>query len=345
MATRSYSVPIFGGGGKLYEKYTNTSTSSGRDSQGNLVLRSNPHAFGHSKCTMWTNVAPGKAFTCQGAEANPTYPFSSAENNQVYAKFVGKLRKGSGSLGVTAASWRQSRQMIVDRLKKIDRIFDRAQRMRNRNPRRRRYSSRDLASDFLEGEFGWVPLLGDIFAVADSICGAAFPRQWVSATSRFNHQSYSETLGSPSIFTTETGWGRVTCSAGVDIANPNLWLLNRCGLINPAVVAWDLVPWSFVVNMFVNVNQVLGSFTDTLGLNLSNANTTRSSSILQEQRTYTRISSQEAYNNHSNVMYRFRSRVAGSIPQPSLRFKLPNVNFELMAIASALTRQKVGRMR
>lgn len=71
--------------------------------------------------------------------------------------------------------------------------------------------------------------------------------------------------------------GTVTFSAGVVVTNPNLWLGNKLGLINPLSVAWDLVPWSFVANMFVNIGQLLGSLTDLAGLSLRDDSLTYSS--------------------------------------------------------------------
>nr|QDH89396.1 MAG: hypothetical protein H2Bulk35551_000003 [Leviviridae sp.] len=345
MATRSYSVPLQGGSGKLREYYSNYSNVSPKVN-GKLTLIANEHQLVHANCTQWTNVKPGVAEVCGGAEQNPRYPFTSDETNQVRSKFIGKLRTGSASLGVTLASWGQSRSMIVDRLRKIDRIFRNVQRRRDRNPRRRRYSSRVLASDFLEGEFGWIPLLQDIHALTSTVCQKAIPPEWVKATSQFPYNQVVKS-GSASALLTSTfsGRGRCTMSARVSISNPNLWLANRLGIINPAVVAWDLVPWSFVVNMFVNVNQILSSLTDTVGLTLTNGSTTTSSSVLLEQTYYTRVSASEAYYNFSNVNSKFRGRLLGSPPRPSLRLKLPEVNFELAAIASALVRQRVKGLR
>jgi hypothetical protein len=40
------------------------------------------------------------------------------------------------------------------------------------------------------------------------------------------------------------------------------------GLTNPAVVAWELVPFSFVVDWFVNVSEFLGQFDEFIGLAL-----------------------------------------------------------------------------
>lgn len=345
MATRSYTVPLQGGGGKLKEYYSNYSTNSPKVG-GKLTLIANEHQLVHTSVSQWTNVKPGVASTCGGAEQNPRYPFTTSETNQVYAKFVGKLRTGSASLGVTLASWGQSRSMIVNRLRGIDQIFRNVQRRRDRNPRRRRYSSRVLASDFLEGEFGWVPLLQDIHALVSTVCQKAVPPQWVKATSTFPYNQVVR-VGDSSYYqlSTFSGRGRLTMSARVNISNPNLWLANRLGIINPAVVAWDLVPWSFVVNMFVNVNQVLGSLTDTVGLSLTNGSTTSSSSVFLEQTYYTRVSASEAYYNHCNMNSKYRGRALGSPPRPSLRLRVPTVNFELAAIASALVRQRVGGMR
>jgi hypothetical protein len=272
------------------------------------------------------------------------YPFTQSDFDSVYAKFKGKLHKGDASIGVTVASWGQSRSMIIDRLTKIRRIFKSAATKRILR-RSKKPTSLTLANDFLEGEFGWVPLLADIHALTSSVCNDAIPRTWTSASSKFPYSKFEVISGSPKITQSFSGWGRCTYAAGVDISNPNLWLANRLGLINPLVVAWDLVPWSFVVNMFVNVNQVLSSLTDTVGLTLTNESRTTSSSVFLEQSAYTYVSPNEAYYNFCNMNCKARNRVAGVLPRPSLRLKLPGVNFELLAIASALTRQQVAGMR
>lgn len=345
MPLREYATPI-PGTSKYREIYSNRWTNSSKVN-GKLVLTSHDHSLVHSRASVWTNVNPN-ASTCQGAEAFPRFVFTDANYNEVYSKFVGKLRQGSGSLGVTLASWGQSRSMIVERLGKLTEFFQAVRKKRlGKKPKSRvKPTSLGSADVFLEGEFGWLPLLQDIHALCETIAGDhSIPRQWTKASSRFTRAETVISGSNPKITSTFTGKGLMTISASVDISNPNLWLANRMGVINPAVVAWDLVPWSFVVNMFVNVNQILGSFTDTVGLNLGNCSTTTSYSVLMEQVAYTKLSDNEAYYNHSNVLGKGRNRVSGNLPRPSLQFKLPKVNFELMAIASALTRQQVERIR
>jgi hypothetical protein len=57
----------------------------------------------------------------------------------------------------------------------------------------------------------------------------------------------------------------VECGAEVFVSNPNTALANQMGFINPAAVAWELVPFSFLVDWFLPVGDFLNSFTDLLG--------------------------------------------------------------------------------
>lgn len=61
---------------------------------------------------------------------------------------------------------------------------------------------------------------------------------------------------------------RVRYQATLRITNPNLFLMNQLGLINPAVVFFELVPFSFIFNWFHNLSDVLSQWSDWLGLEL-----------------------------------------------------------------------------
>jgi hypothetical protein len=50
------------------------------------------------------------------------------------------------------------------------------------------------------------------------------------------------------------------------VSNPNLYALNQAGLINPLAIAWELLPWSFVIDWFVPVGQTLQACTAGCGL-------------------------------------------------------------------------------
>lgn len=62
---------------------------------------------------------------------------------------------------------------------------------------------------------------------------------------------------------------KVTMHARVSVVNPNLWMLNQQGLINPIQWINEAIPFSFVVDWFSNLSAVIGSWTDFTGLDMS----------------------------------------------------------------------------
>jgi hypothetical protein len=344
MARQNLTIPLPGFPGQLYFQQTIASGSSPKVN-GKLKLQANALVDSTSQVTYWSPLSPD--YTDAGANVSTTFPFTTAQYNELYAQWVGKLRHGSASMGVTLGSWTQSRSMIVDRSRKLLRFLGTVQANVRRKPWL--YRKRDLASDFLEGEFGWLPLVSDIHAAVTTVCGDAIPPQWARASRTYtmNETTEQRNAGMVSNRRTLSGNARMTIACGVEIANPNLWLANRLGIINPATVAWDLVPWSFVVNMFLNVNQVVGALTDTVGLTLTNGSVTRSSRILREERSWITVNHTVGGRQYTrgqsygiNVNTKSRTRTTGAPPMPSLSFRLPNVNFELAAIATALVAQR-----
>jgi len=330
----------------------------------NLTVQ-NPHLQTHAFVEKaW--VTPGyfqtsslNAFHCAYATTNPFYFVYPSQENEALARFNGKVRKGSASLGVTMASWRQSREMITSRCKTAADVLSDAYKDLSRSPARRKRLARSerepLANEVLEGEFGWKPLIQDIRAALTTVCQDGIPPQWV--VGRAKRKIYERAYDANAlIWTTYQGESLVTVAASVSISNPNLWLLNRMGLINPFVVLWDLIPWSFLVNMFVNVNQMISSVTDEVGLTIGNRSTTYSCDLTREQQRYgppgfsttwppTQGSSLAGkLVSESRVRFNNRSRTVGSFPQPQWQVKVPELNWELAAIASSLLLQKVQRL-
>lgn len=344
MARENVTIPLPGFPGQLYfQQYW--SSSSSPKVNGKLRLVANAFIGSVSEVSYFR---PLGVYTGSGANVSYWPNWTASQYNEVYAQWVGKLRRGDASMGVTLGSWAQSRSMIVDRSKKLVDFFSLVQKRVQR--KRYLYRKRDLASDFLEGEFGWLPLVSDIHAALTTVCADAIPPQWVRASRTYtiNETEEQTYAGMVTNRIVRSGTSRLTIAAGAEIANPNLWLANRLGLINPATVAWDLVPWSFVVNMFVNVNQIIESVTDTVGLTISNGSVTRSCRVLREETGYIPFDHDYAGRHYSrgesygiNVNTNARVRQVGGIPMPSLTLKLPRVNWELAAIGSALVTQKV----
>lgn len=125
-----------------------------------------------------------------------------------------------------------------------------------------------LGDSMLEVMFGWKPIISDIRA-STQILSSDFGSRRVEGSAvvrgRESNVVY-DGKGNPHLTAEDEWWIKVKVGATVRIDNPNLYLANAFGLVNPLPTVWELTPWSFVADYFVNVGQFLGSFTSTLGL-------------------------------------------------------------------------------
>jgi hypothetical protein len=69
---------------------------------------------------------------------------------------------------------------------------------------------------------------------------------------------------------THKGKVRVRCGVEVQVDNPNLYLANKLGLTNPALIVYDAIPFSFVVNWFVTIEQFLSQMNMFAGVTVKN---------------------------------------------------------------------------
>lgn len=280
----------------------------------------------------------------------PGYSWNSQEN-EARAKFLGKVRKGSASLGVTLASWKQSRDMIVNRTNSATKSLDRSYNALLRDPKRAarlRQEKEPLANQVLETQFGWMPLISDVKAALTTVCQEGVPPEWVSSSANRTIKHSTVSGEDPILRDTYTGTTRCRVVANVQIENPNLWLLNRMGLINPGTVIWDLIPWSFVVNMFVNVNQMVSSVTDTVGLNLTNISMTKSGFIVHEQSIRSLPSDlyPQGYPGpaRGENVCKSKERTVGNLPSVHWDVHVPKLDWNLAVIATSLLLQKAQRL-
>lgn len=349
------STGVVGGSYESSNLYRN-STDSPRVN-GKLRLRNNPLSEQKVDVTLWR---PGASTLYAGAvrKANdassggsppPNFSWSSVDN-VAYSKYRGKLYKGSASLGVTLGSWKQSRDMITHRFNDLGRGFDRTisrlEKDKKRVDRLRR-EREPLAGQILEAEFGWRPLVGDVIAALTTACEGSIPDEVVSARHKvavYHRELYTAASNSAG----ERGhreWAgtcQTTYSSTVKITNPNLWLLNRMGLINLPAVALDLVPWSFVVTMCSNLSNVVNQFTDYVGLDVSSHSITRTSRLLLEHRTWNVSDPTAVGFSIRNV--KNKNRVLGTALRPKFEWRVPDLNWELCMIAGSLVVQKIDRI-
>lgn len=130
------------------------------------------------------------------------------------------------------------------------------------------------SATFLEFHFGWVPLVKDIGAAIDVLQKPFVP---ITAKGRGTYTTTSGSKPSPGSFSvtrTNIWTSRVQLIAEIHVTNPNLYLANQLGLVNPAIVLWEVVPFSFVLDWFANVSSFLSQCTEFMGLELKRTATT-----------------------------------------------------------------------
>ncbi len=218
--------------------------------------------------------------------------------NSARGEFLEKLGS-SAELAVNLAERNQAMRMITSRLQQLARAANTlrkygpvpflqeltldpdANQLKNARKRQKRWTKRkDVANTWLEYHFGWEPLVKDIWSAVDFL-QKPIPLGKVSATGRrvpldTGHvkQTFSGNFFGTYAWTTDInvfrGGIKARIGGDVSVTNPNLFLANRLGLVNPALVAWELIPYSFVVDWFINVGDFLKSYTDGLGISVVN---------------------------------------------------------------------------
>lgn len=124
-----------------------------------------------------------------------------------------------------------------------------------------------VANGWLMWSYGVKPLMEDSYNCID-VLQRPFPWSRISGSATIQ-SSRQSTLGPPSYFPTRESWSwkvSVRQSLEVSVDNPNLWLANRLGLVNPAQWILEGIPFSFVVDWFSNLSNVVMSLTDFVGL-------------------------------------------------------------------------------
>jgi hypothetical protein len=208
-------------------------------------------------------------------------PYLTQARNKAYERFKDACRNGDGAdLGTNLAERRQAMDMMTARLLQLGRFSRRLRKLdfvgagrelgitKDSLPKGLKPKAKAFSNNWLEYHFGWSPLVKDIGGAIDTLNKGIPPtRVRGSATVRFDTRVRD--FGRPYNFSDYVQKVRVSMVADVTITNPNLWLANQLGLINPAALAWELVPFSFVVDWFGNVGNYLSSFTDFAGVAIS----------------------------------------------------------------------------
>lgn len=232
----------------------------------------------------------GTAGSRYQADSRPSIPDYTHLWNKSYDKLRAKIQDSS-SWGVNLAEWHQVDDMIASHatalakaaryvrrfeFRKAAAALGQLKQFDKRRPAVSIYKS--FGNNFLQYHFGIEPLMADIHDGIQGLINPVKTFSLVKAASgdKGSYKSPIPTWVPPGDWHYENyeTW-EVLCFQGCrvrGISDPTIHTLEQLGLTNPLSLAWELIPFSFVVDWFVNVGDVCRSFTDYGGLVLERQN-------------------------------------------------------------------------
>lgn len=214
----------------------------------------------------------------------PTY------RNQSLTRAIADARQGDFNLLVAAAEGRESLRtgvaLTVGTLKMLNgirkgsmtKIVEGARLVAGVSPRRGqpllKHAMDTSSSAWLNWSYGIAPLLGDIHsafkAFSDGLSrpGAHFRAKGRATAEYSASDGWSKRNLQNACYRVSSNYSmrfRVKTVLDYRIDDPWLRLWSSLGLTNPALVAWELVPLSFVFDWFVPIGNFLESLTPPLG--------------------------------------------------------------------------------
>lgn len=217
----------------------------------------------------------------------------SRANNKAYQKFVDAM-KNSAQNANNVLEAGDSMKQIVGHATAIAQSYRAARRgdlggvakalgisVSGNFEKKVKRRAKQAADRWLEYHFGWEPLVQDIGASIDILQGkgkSAVTTHKIKSGASFQGNTSSSSLGFNGTllekrYTSDSWSGGVRMGGVVAVENPNLAIANQMGFVNPASVAWEAVPFSFVVDWFANVGQCLSAMSDFWGYQLTTAYT------------------------------------------------------------------------
>lgn len=214
------------------------------------------------------------------------------------AKALRRLQNSTGvdlsNAAVTIVQWKQLDSLLSGNAMKLVRSVNAVRKGRfaeaekilfhGASPRYRQHGgpsrTKSLASNWLELQYGWKPLLSDIQGILEAhsryiardasviaVRGSASTRR-VSVTSIQGPLKWSLATVNPYACGTIETLVEHRCRYGLayQLEDANKAFLAQTGFTNPVNLAWELIPFSFVADWFLPIGPYLESFNHFKGM-------------------------------------------------------------------------------
>lgn len=254
---------------------------------------------------------------------------------------------------VAARAWQIGRSYMLLRQGKIKQAIAQFATLRqNKVPTRgdKPLKGKDLANAWLEMRYGWSPLMyeiqGAIELLEEKILGGKLARSYSKTTSSsYTDKSAVRTSGVTCVHDATIN-DHVTISCLIKPENPSRIILGQLGFDNPALIAYELMPYSFVVDWFYNIGDYLQSQTALAGLSLDYVSITKTR-YLQDEITVLgpgdNPGSKPDYAGRHTYYSKLKQRDL-SIPQPPMPTLGVDMDWKRLLDSLAMLSQQSGKL-
>lgn len=204
-----------------------------------------------------------------GGYTAPEYDYND------YARCVtecsGKIADAKANLSEDLATYRQTVGSLAQNSSNLLNALLHAKRGQwGAIPKDLGITPKGLGGYLLQWRYGWKPLCADIHAIADSLGKMEPKAKLITARrtvkgSRQVDSSYRGDNNRLMDWSTKSDY-YTKCQLTGQIRESWLRSANQWGAVNPLSLGWELVPWSFVVDWFMPIGNVLSALTATAGL-------------------------------------------------------------------------------
>jgi hypothetical protein len=175
--------------------------------------------------------------------------------------------RGNSELVVDLAEASQTVKMVRDALQ-FKRNIGKFLKELATKPKKTQRIATTVAGKWLEYRYGWLPLIGSIYDAGDNLL-RKIREEDIDVKARASSRRDTPkgvTTGTPGTDSYSSWRAMVNTSARFEIGltlgppSPTAQRIANWTSLNPATIAWELVPLSFVVDWFVNVGDQLRSW-------------------------------------------------------------------------------------
>lgn len=187
----------------------------------------------------------------------------------VRMKLLDAVKRQNVNLAMVMAEYRETCSQFLNLSRTLYQGYRNLRRMNLRGF----YSSKEFSKRWIEYQFGLAPVASDLQGLCDSLADnlreGIHIHKSVSNVGRQNYtRSFPDTSGNGRLTVEEIEYFSIRLDARWSVRDSTLHNVSRFGFSNPAALAYELVPFSFVVDWMFPVGGWLTHLDTLNGINL-----------------------------------------------------------------------------